>query len=436
MIKSVLVWLLCIGLPGLAFASEAEVPLNDWHMELGSSRELTAPTGTTLRLSQKKVVEVEELGPLRFRLLAVKSGLVYVRALDQEGRLRASWMVDVAVQPPPSVGERLQQKSWQHYFCDEAGVVCDTERFVISGTSSSLRWLHAARRQCEKQAPCRFEVNLNSEAQLSWQKQLQREMSRDDLTIEADGSVRIDADCGMEPAKRDEQLRRELELRYAAPLLLRCRDASTVSYHLELIAVAQRSQSIERDNPLRWEGLAIPLNTPLQAIIAGLTEKGQAQILAQPEVQIVRGGEVRVADGLEIETVTVEGDVRSSQWKVVGFELLCQLMEQTGEQARLKVDMQLSRPRGGRQLDASHLQTELWIALGSWQLLGRIQSQSQGEQQDTWPWLAHIPLLGPLFQWNTVQAARSEISLFARLRSREAAEAEPPALEWKTDSLK
>ncbi len=417
-------------LPRLLAADNAP-SLNAWRLAWGGSRELTIPVGTTLRLSQKKIIEVEEIGPQRFRLLALRSGLVYARALDSEGHLRASWMIEVAAQIPPGTSERLQQKSWQHYYCDEIGVNCDTERYVISGTTTSLRWLHAARRQCEKQPPCRFEVALQEEAQASWQKQLRRELGRDDLSIGPDGFARITSACGGEVQRRDQELRRELEERYAVPLLLRCLDETTVSYQLELIAVAQRSQSTEHDNPLRWEGLAIPPHTPLQALIANLSEEGKAQIIAQPDVQIVRGGDVRVSDGLEIETIHGSDEDRQAEWKVVGFQLHCQLVEEKEQKARMKVDMQLSRPRGGgSSLDASHLETELWMAFGSWQLLGRIQSQSQGQQQDATPWFASIPLLGPLFQWNTVQAARSEISLFARLSVRETRGVEPPQLPW------
>lgn len=434
MIKGFLWFLIvcCLSSRGLAQTSSPSPPPSErWEMELGSSRELEVPPGSVLRLSQKRTLEIEELGKNRFRLLALRAGHVYLRALSPDQRLLASWVVEVQPAAKGGQRERVLEESWEALFCGESGIICDRQRRLVRGESDSPSWLHAARRQCEKEHPCRFDVFLSEAAQSEWQTQLRSEFARVDLILGRDGFAQIERDCATLPPPHEESLVKQLQSRFGIPLLFRCRPPLVQSYRLEWLAVAQRRHDAQRDNPLRWEGLAIPADVPLRAIVQGLSERGEAQIIAQPIVQLLLGAESSIADGLEIETQIVSEGRASSSWKSVGFKLESQLLAEQGGQARLKVSMSLSRPRGERQtLDSSQLQTELWLSFGQWQLLGRIQTRSETDDAARLPWFSQLPLIGPLFTWTTIQDAQSEISLFARIALSDGAET-PPPLDWQ-----
>lgn len=398
-------------------------PESRLRLDLGATQEIQAPADTSLRLSQKKVIEVETLSPGRFRLLALRSGVVYIRAIDAQGAIARSWIVEVRPKSAGAEREQHKQKEWQREFCREKGVRCDEERRLLSGESDSLTWLLSARKRCEKEAPCRFEVQLSEAGRELWQQRLAEEWPGVALQLARDGFVILQQSCeGLASGKSSsenegqiKELRRSLSERYGASLMVRCLNVLESSYVLDVLAVAQRSETAARDNPLRWENLALPLELPLRALVRGLSESGKAQVIAQPEVQLTEGSEVLIADGLEIQTVAIQDGHTASAWKSVGFQLRCALRERRKDRAHLKIELSLSRPRGER-LDSSRLETEAWLNLQQWQLLGRIQASTEGEELSALPWLAAVPLIGPLFRWNLEQEAASEVSLFARLR--------------------
>lgn len=420
-------WILLLTLVPLdrAEAAATKDESKKIRLEAGESYEIKTAKEASLRLSQKKVLEIESLGPGHFRLLALRSGVVAVKAQGADGGILKTWLVTVRPRSAQAEREGVELRDWQRSFCGEAGVRCDAAQRRVYGASDSLPWLHSARRRCEKIPPCRFEVELSAAGRKLWQQRLEAEWEATSFELAADGFVLLREDCpsgteasggGAKESTRVGELRRELSERYGAPLLLRCRSLEAQSFVLDILAVAQRRETAERDNPLDWENLRIPLELPLRALVRGLSESGEAHVIAQPEVQLSAGSEVLIADGLEIQTVTVHDGQPATSWKSVGFELRCALLVQRKEKAQLKVELALSRPRGER-LDSSRLETTAWLPLEQWQLLGRIQAKTQGEATSSLPWLASIPFIGPLFRWKLEQDAASEVSLFARLRT-------------------
>ncbi len=397
-----------------------DIPHEKILLQLGSSQEIQLAPESSLRLSQKKIVEIETLSPERFRLLAVRKGIVYLRALSAEGLLLRSWLLEVEAPSPQELKAEENEEEWYAAFCLEKGVSCVRTSRTVRGETESLSWLHRMRKRCEKEPPCRFEVQLSAAAQDRWRDTLEQEWGQGPLELAADGFVISRSSC-----KKDdtaslktavESFRNLLATRYGAPFIQPCRRQEQEAYVLDIVALAQRSDGAQRDNPLDWQGLALPPELPFKALIRGLSESGRAHILAQPLVQLSEGGEVLISDGFEIQTLAYADGRSESAWKAVGFTLRCAYLEQREDKAHVKIELQLSRPRSGN-LDMSRLETETWLKLQQWQLVGRIQARTDGEEHSALPWFVSIPFLGPLFRWSVDQKATSEVSLFVRMRS-------------------
>lgn len=395
-------------------------------LEVGHVHDLELAPDLSLRLSQKRVVEIEEVKRGSFRLLALRSGTVSLRAIDPQGEVQHLYLLEVLPRPTGVHSRLLWQEPWDKYFCREEGVFCDRDNVRIAGSSRSLRWLHAARRQCEKLVPCCFEVRLAAEAQRSWAETLARELDQGPFGVAEDGFVRLQGDCATISSSDREQLRRTILERYGAPFLFECRKTKAEAWVLEILALAQRSQRSDLDNPLQWELPPLPAKAPLQAVIQGLNQDGRVTILARPDVLLTLGSEVSIRDGLEIQTLLPEGDKPSSVWKPVGFNLNCRLLEHREGRAKLAMEIELSRARVGAQsLDSSSLQTQAWIMLEKWQRMGRIRARTDGDETSGIPILRDIPWLGALFRWNLEQKAASDVWLFVRLRPASLEEQDP-----------
>ena len=120
------------------------------YIETGQSQTLEIPAGASLQLSQKKVLEVELIGKTQIRLVALRSGVVILRAIL--GDSERSWLIEVLSRDGQS--DWLLRSEWQSFFCAKDGVHCDLENKIISGESNDLSWFYEAKQLCKKKMPC------------------------------------------------------------------------------------------------------------------------------------------------------------------------------------------------------------------------------------------------------------------------------------------
>ncbi len=389
-------------------------------LEVGDVQSITIDPGWSLRLSQKNILNVEEQGKGKFQMIALRSGLVYVRALDSQGLPQQSWIVAVESRQADGKADILRHPRWRPLLCMEPGIRCDAETSTIVGHSESLIWLHKARELCDKHPPCRFQAILSPNAQTHWAAKLSTELNTPKVSVDADGFVKVDSSCQNQESKREEQWRKWIQERFGAPLQVRCSVFGEGRYRLDIVALAHKRSDSDLSNPLQWGTIHLLPQENIEVFLQGLSSRHDTKILARPEVLLNLGGSLEITDGMDIATLAPQRDQTLEIWKAVGFSLQMKLLEQHDGEVKMSVNLQLSRPQEGqRALDRSSLQTEVWLGLDQLKLVGHIQARTVGFEESRVPWLGAIPFIGGLFRWQVDSSAESQVYLLIRLRKQD-----------------
>ncbi|HYX31836.1 MAG TPA: hypothetical protein VE954_01890 [Oligoflexus sp.] len=393
-----------------------------WQLEMGEARRVKVDPKFSLRLSQKHILDVEEQGRGEYQIVALRSGLVYLRALDDKGVVQQSWIVDVA-----SRSESEKADRWEGLVCNEPGIRCDKDSSTVLGQTDSLSWLHKARELCDKNPPCRFRATLKGEARGLVAERLSKELKANQTFVDADGFVTLESLCLVPDPKRDEQWRQWIKDRYGAPVQIRCQDQVDGRFRLEVVAVAQKSSDSDLSNPLHLGPIQLLPRENIDVFLQGLSHRSDTKILARPRLALNLGSSLEVSDGMDIATLAPQRDQTLEIWKAVGFMLQVKLMEQRGDTVKVSLNLQISRPREGqRALDRSGMQTETWLSLDQLQMVGQIQARTAGFEESRIPWIGAIPLIGALFRWNVESTADSLVYLLLRLQRLEVEEGTMP----------
>ncbi len=410
----IIVVLLFIWIPCLLGANPEP---RRWDLDIGDVRQLKLNPKSSLRLSQKNVLEIEDQGEGRYQLIALRSGMVYVRELDENGVNLQSWIVDVASRSEAAKTAILRHPRWKPLLCMEAGVHCNAERSTISGRTESLSWLHKARDICEKHPPCRFQVLLSEEAQTFWSRKIASDLGLPKVGLDAEGYIKLESTCQTGDSKREELWRKWVQDRFGTSLQLQCISSRAGQFRLDVIALAHKHSDSELNNPLALGPVQLLPLEPIEIFLKGLSQRSDTRILAKPQLALNLGSTMEVSDGMDIATLAPQRDQTVEIWKAVGFQLQLKLIEQQGEAVKAAISLQLSRPREGqRSLDRSALQTETWLTLDSLQLVGQIQARTEGFEESRIPWLGSIPFIGGLFRWNMESEGESQVYLLLRLQ--------------------
>lgn len=393
-----------------------------WEMEMGEARRIKVDPSWGLRLSQKNVLDVEEQGKGEYQVVALRSGLVYLRALDAKGVVQQSWIVDVA-----SRSETEKVDRWKSLVCKEPGIRCDDASSAVMGQSDSLSWLHKARDNCDKNPPCRFRATLSMNARQLTAERISQELKAQKTSVDADGFVILESPCLVPDPKRDEQWRDWIKERYGAPTQVRCQEEVDGRFRLEVVAVAQKNSDSDLSNPLHLGPIRLLPHDNIEVFLQGLSHRNDTKILARPRLALNLGSSLEVSDGMDIATLAPQRDQTLEIWKAVGFMLQVKLLEQRGDTVKASLNLQISRPRGDqRALDRSGMQTETWLTLDQLQMVGQIQARTAGFEESRIPWLGSIPFLGALFRWNVETTADSYVYLLLRLQKLDLELAELP----------
>ncbi|RYZ55348.1 MAG: hypothetical protein EOP07_14420 [Proteobacteria bacterium] len=383
------------------------------YMEAGESETIDIPSESSVEVNPKKILEIEAAGKGKLRLIAIKSGVVLIKASSPQGE--KSWLVEVLGRDQQS--DWLLRSEWQSYFCSKDGIHCDLENKVISGESDDLEWFYEARQTCKKKMPCSWQVVISEAARTKALRDIKPILGGLSFDVTADGQVLIDSYCDDADKKVMDKALANLNESFKILAQIRCLERAPDVYLLDVLVVAERKGSGEISNPLQWERIEVPSKQPLHAFIAELSQNSRLRVVAQPELSLSMGGTAMLRDGQEIQTHAIQKDTEEILWKTSGFRLDLKLIEIKAGLARIQMKMNLSQPQAGlRTIDASEFQTEVWIPSHALQRVGRMQATLEGQEENRIPWLSAIPLLGALFRWESVTDSKSQIDIFLRIR--------------------
>lgn len=382
-------------------------------VEAGKSVVIGIPSGSTIDVNPKKLVEVESAGKGQLRLIGLKSGVAMLKATSENAE--KTFLVEVLSRD--SQGDWLQRSEWQSYFCGRDGVRCETEDKIISGETSDVAWFFEARKICKAKMPCTWSVALNDSARFKAENNLKTLFPEVGFHLDGRGQIRVESQCEERDRKRLEQILAAVKDTYDVLPQVQCLLRTPDLWLLDVLVAAERDGSGDISNPLRWEKIAIPSDQPFRAFVAELSEKHSMRIVANPELSLSLGGTAILKDGQEIQTLAIQRDAEEILWKQAGFRLELKLLEFREGLARIQIHLNLSQPQSSlKTIDASEFASEVWIPQGKLLRIGRLQASLSGNEETRIPLLSAIPLLGELFTWRNDTKAKSQVDVLLRIR--------------------
>ncbi|RZA25851.1 MAG: hypothetical protein EOP10_05530 [Proteobacteria bacterium] len=260
---------------GWAFAASEKVIV-----EVGDGRILEIPSGSTLEVNPKKLLEVEAAGKGQIRILALKAGVAILKASSESNE--KSFLIEVLSRD--NQGDWLKRTEWRNYFCSKDGIRCDLDNKVISGVTEDVTWFFEARKICKAKMPCSWTVRMNEASRIGVQSELKRVYDDLNFYLSDDAQIRIESLCEDKDKKRLDQVAANLKETYDVTPQIQCLQRTPDLWVLDVLVVAERAGSGEISNPLRWETIKIPSDKPFRAYVAELSQNNRLRLSPQSNV--------------------------------------------------------------------------------------------------------------------------------------------------------
>ena len=161
------------------------------------------------------------------------------------------------------------------------------------------------------------------------------------------------------------------------------------------------------------------VNALLAASLSALAQRGEAVLLAQPQLLARSGSTASFLAGGEVPYATTDGNGRSNtQFKPYGVSLqITPRIDRNGTiRSRIEVeassiDASMSLP-SGPALRTRRAMTEFNVRSGQTLVLGGFLSREHSVERTGLPLLSDIPLLGNLFSTRRTQVRDTELAIF------------------------
>ncbi len=197
---------------------------------------------------------------------------------------------------------------------------------------------------------------------------------------------------------------------------------SRLRFHAKILEVLREGvQSLglkwadEVPNALQVGTGGVGVNLALDAALRLLERRGQARLLAQPQILLNERGAAELQVGGEIPIPVHTRFFSAVQWKQYGLLLHLDLPGVSRDLARAHIVVEISTldPANGADgvpaMRLSKMDTDVDLRVGSSVLLSGLLESRQSRSTSGLPFLSHIPVLGELFRSHDYQENRSEL---------------------------
>ncbi|MBU4610123.1 pilus assembly protein N-terminal domain-containing protein [Achromobacter sp. GG226] len=192
-------------------------------------------------------------------------------------------------------------------------------------------------------------------------------------------------------------------------------DAGSKGAFLERPGAAGAQAAFPAAGPAGYLGL----NAVLSARLHALSQRGDAVLLAQPQLLARSGATASFLAGGELPYTTVDANGNSSTvFKPygVGLDVTPRIDRSGTVRARIEVEVSAVDPvvttTSGPALRTRRTATEFNVRSGQTLVLSGFLSREQVTDEDAVPGLSRIPLLGALFRAQRVQQRDTELAIF------------------------
>ncbi|VCU71579.1 Type II secretion system protein D precursor [Pigmentiphaga humi] len=161
------------------------------------------------------------------------------------------------------------------------------------------------------------------------------------------------------------------------------------------------------------------INALLSAQIQALAQRGEAVVLAQPQLSARSGSTARFLAGGEVPYATIDKNgATNTTFKPYGVTLQIAPRVDASGTVRSVIDVEVSAvdpsvaATGGPALKVRRTSTEFNVRSGETLVLSGFLSREQSEDLDGLPGLSALPILGPLFGSRRFQRRETELAIF------------------------
>lgn len=170
------------------------------------------------------------------------------------------------------------------------------------------------------------------------------------------------------------------------------------------------------DQDVGLEPLLVDNNSALVPHAA--LRKRNAEVLSEPVLVVREGYLVEVLSGGEFKVSINANDDRDYEraaWKKFGVSFKLRVDRLTAAKVKLTAKLESSDQSGSDQsrLQIGALDSELITCLSCVKLIGTIDVKTSAAGINSWPWLPHIPIIGPLLQRRQSSEGMSKLLVWA-----------------------
>jgi hypothetical protein len=398
------VYFIWFSLPGDLLAFER------LQMVTATSRVLPIAPEAKIHLSRRGIVDLFQEQDGLWRLVALRSGVVMIKVKGATGMVEHTYVIEVIRRDKTPDQAVFGQSRTTRWACQLPTVKCKSLPPGLSGELGDWRLFFQLRALCHEHSPCQFQVTLTPAGRMDLAKRLRQWPGILTAKIASDGHVEVHTNCTNWQDGDEDGLAEHLGVSLAH-WLFRCepqQDVLLMKVRASMLDVSDQHRrvfwgekglldDIDKLGPKHW-----------------FRQHRKAQMLGEPVVLLTANKPVEIHHGLEIPVVS-SGDNPQEYWRKVGFVLRAKIVEQQNSRFLVVLDFSLSHPGQQRRLMTSQLKTSVWCPLGKVRKVGTLATVSESNQGRRQPFLAHIPLIGPLFRNKQQTSADAKVVLTIEL---------------------
>jgi len=156
----------------------------------------------------------------------------------------------------------------------------------------------------------------------------------------------------------------------------------------------------------------------LDVALSALEETGQGRLLSTPRVTTQNNVEAQITQGIQIPIQTVANNTVTVTFRDAALTLLVTPQITASNTVIMRITVENASPDFSRSIngippiDTQRALTQVLVSNGETTVIGGIYVSREQSTQDRTPGLYRIPLLGWLFQRNTISDESRELLIF------------------------
>lgn len=406
-----------------AHAEEAQHELQEIHLKVGETLELTFPGDLGLRVSKKGIVHPYSLGQGLWQITGIRSGIVI---LEYQATKSQRYLVRVS----ETIAEKKKREVLiPDWICKAVGITCDQAMLKISGFAPDLSFWHRTHLYCRKLPGCHDAVSLTPDQKKLWHRRLSLQLGKNiEVSATEHDSVLVLGDCRSSSFEKLVKYVNDQtgNMQKDGLLVVRCfEDHYRDRYQVEIQMV--RVEDLDRQNnvglnPRIFTKDPHQLGLNLAEQMDRLIENHHAKVVAHPVINLVTGSPAKIISGGEFaigadkngEQDTQRAPDHKVEWKNTGLELELEINPISAEKMSLKYKSQIKVRTAAESLSVQMLSGEIDLDYGKRVLLGKIDFD-QESTRESGGLLSELPVLGDLFKESFESGSRSEVYLWVTL---------------------